>query len=93
MDVIRNVLARYEHTREEEMSLEEYLEQCRRDPLVYATAAERMLAALNAAPGRAEALKRIGAVARYLAESGQATEDGVRALAAVVADLVQEVAK
>jgi hypothetical protein len=55
--------------------------------------AERMLAALNAAPGRAEALKRIGAVARYLAESGQATEDGVRALAAVVADLVQEVAK
>ena len=49
MDVIRNVLARYEHTREEDMSLEEYLEQCRRDPLVYATAAERMLAAVEAA--------------------------------------------
>ena len=49
MDVIRNVLARYVHTREEEMSLEEYLEQCRRDPLVYATAAERMLAAVEAA--------------------------------------------
>ena len=47
MDVIRNFLARYEQTREEEISLEDYLDHCRRDPLVYATAAERMLAAIG----------------------------------------------
>ncbi|HVZ45690.1 MAG TPA: PrkA family serine protein kinase [Ramlibacter sp.] len=47
MDVVRNFLARYEKTREEEMSLEEYLDLCKRDPLAYATAAERMLAAIG----------------------------------------------
>lgn len=47
MDVVRNFLARYEKTREEEMSLEEYLDLCRRDRLAYATAAERMLAAIG----------------------------------------------
>ena len=47
MDVVRNFLARYEQTREEEMSLEEYLDLCKRDPLAYATAAERMLAAIG----------------------------------------------
>ena len=47
MDVIRNFLARYEQTREEELSLEEYLELCKRDRMAYATAAERMLAAIG----------------------------------------------
>ncbi|MEO8188546.1 MAG: PrkA family serine protein kinase, partial [Burkholderiaceae bacterium] len=47
MDVVRNFLARYEQTREEEISLEEYLDTCKRDPLAYATAAERMLAAIG----------------------------------------------
>ncbi|MBC5766254.1 PrkA family serine protein kinase [Ramlibacter albus] len=47
MDVVRNFLARYEKTREEELTLEEYLELCKRDPLAYATAAERMLAAIG----------------------------------------------
>ena len=47
MDVVRNFLARYEQTREEEMALEEYLDLCKRDPLAYATAAERMLAAIG----------------------------------------------
>jgi serine protein kinase len=47
MDVVRNFLARYEKTREEEMSLEEYLDLCKRDSLAYATAAERMLAAIG----------------------------------------------
>ena len=47
MDVISNFAARYERTREEEYSLEEYLEICRRDPLAYATAAERMLKAIG----------------------------------------------
>jgi len=47
MDVISNFTARYERTREEEISLEEYLNTCKRDPMAYATAAERMLAAIG----------------------------------------------
>src|SRR5215218_1155694 len=47
MDVVRNFLARYEQTREEELSLEEYLDLCKRDKMAYATAAERMLAAIG----------------------------------------------
>ncbi|CAN5524559.1 PrkA family serine protein kinase [soil metagenome] len=47
MEVVRNFLTRYEQTREEEISLEEYLELCKKNPLVYATAAERMLAAIG----------------------------------------------
>jgi serine protein kinase len=47
MDVVRNFLTRYEQTREEELSLEGYLELCKNNPLVYATAAERILAAIG----------------------------------------------
>ena len=47
MDVVRNFLKRYETKREEELSIEEYLDLCKRDPLTYATAAERMLAAIG----------------------------------------------
>ncbi len=47
MDVVRNFLTRYEQTREEEISLEEYLDLCKSTPLVYATAAERMLSAIG----------------------------------------------
>ena len=42
MDVVQNFLSRYEKTREEELTLEEYLELCKRDKLAYATAAERV---------------------------------------------------
>ena len=38
---------RYSSTQEEEMSLEEYLDLCRRDPSAYASAAERMLTAIG----------------------------------------------
>jgi serine protein kinase len=38
---------RYESTREEEYSLEEYLEICKKDPTAYASAAERMLIAIG----------------------------------------------
>jgi serine protein kinase len=38
---------RYESTREEEYSLEEYLEICKSDPTAYASAAERMLIAIG----------------------------------------------
>jgi serine protein kinase len=47
MDVISSFAQRYERSREEELSLEEYLELCRREPLAYATAAERMLRAIG----------------------------------------------
>ncbi|KAF1020220.1 MAG: hypothetical protein GAK30_02644 [Paracidovorax wautersii] len=47
MDVIGNFAARYERTREEVLSLQEYLELCKRDPGAYATAAERMLQAVG----------------------------------------------
>ena len=47
MDVISHFAARYERTREEELSLEDYLAECKRNPLAYATAAERMLKAIG----------------------------------------------
>src|ERR1700742_2738681 len=47
MDVISNFAARYERTREEELSLEEYLQLCKRNKMAFATAAERMLAAIG----------------------------------------------
>jgi serine protein kinase len=47
MDIVRNFLSRYEQSREEELSIEEYLSACKQNPLVYATAAERMLAAIG----------------------------------------------
>ena len=47
MDVISNFAARFERTREEELSLEDYLAECKRNPLAYATAAERMLKAIG----------------------------------------------
>ncbi|MBV8660082.1 MAG: PrkA family serine protein kinase [Burkholderiales bacterium] len=47
MDIFANFSARYDRTREEEMSLREYLDLCKRDPGAYATAAERMLMAVG----------------------------------------------
>ena len=40
MDVIASFAARYERTREEELSLEDYLQECKRNRLAYASAAE-----------------------------------------------------
>ena len=45
--LIEGYKARYSAAQEDEMSLEEYLELCRKDPGAYATAAERMLAAIG----------------------------------------------
>ncbi|MBO9680086.1 MAG: PrkA family serine protein kinase [Acidovorax sp.] len=47
MDVISNSAARYARLREEEMSVDEYLALCRRDPMAYESAAQRMLAAIG----------------------------------------------
>ncbi len=47
MDVIGNFVARYARTREEEISIDDYLAECKGNPLAYATAAERMLTAIG----------------------------------------------
>ncbi|MBL8510599.1 MAG: PrkA family serine protein kinase, partial [Betaproteobacteria bacterium] len=47
MGVIDNFIAQYMQQRQEEMSLGEYLDLCRKDQLAYATSAERMLAAIG----------------------------------------------
>ncbi|MDR3371912.1 PrkA family serine protein kinase [Rhodoferax sp.] len=47
MDAIGNFVARYTRSREEELSIDEYLAECKRQPMAYATAAERMLAAIG----------------------------------------------
>ena len=43
MDVISSFAARFERSREEELSIEQYLDECKRNPVAYATAPERML--------------------------------------------------
>src|SRR5580698_6666639 len=42
-------LQSYENQRQQEMSLMEYLDLCQRDPMAYATAAERIVAAIGEA--------------------------------------------
>ena len=47
MTIFNHYINRYESTREEECSLQEYLELCKSDPSAYASAAERMLLAIG----------------------------------------------
>ncbi|MDO6442961.1 MULTISPECIES: PrkA family serine protein kinase [unclassified Marinobacter] len=47
MSILQQFRNRYESTQEEEYSLEEYLEICKKDPTAYATAAERLLIAIG----------------------------------------------
>jgi serine protein kinase len=47
MTLFNHYLDRYESSREEELSLQQYLDLCRDDPSVYASAAERMLLAIG----------------------------------------------
>ncbi|MFC0351429.1 PrkA family serine protein kinase [Undibacterium danionis] len=47
MNIFDNYAARYEKTREEEYSLQEFLDLCKKNPLAYASAPERMLAAIG----------------------------------------------
>ncbi|POZ60910.1 PrkA family serine protein kinase [Chromobacterium alticapitis] len=46
-DIFSHYAVRYDKTREEEYTIQEYLELCKHDPGGYATAAERMLAAIG----------------------------------------------
>jgi len=47
MSIFARYQSRYEAAQEEEMSVQEYLELCRRDPTAYASVAERMLMAIG----------------------------------------------
>ncbi len=47
MSIFSHFQERYESTQEEEYTLQEYLELCKKDPSVYATASERMLLAIG----------------------------------------------
>ena len=47
MKIIEAYRHHYQRTREEDLSIEDYLDLCRRDPMSYATPAERMLAAIG----------------------------------------------
>ena len=47
MGILESFREQYLQARDEEMSLEDYLALCKRDPLVYASPAERMLAAIG----------------------------------------------
>ncbi len=47
MSIFAHYQSRFEATQEEEMSLQDYLELCRRDPRAYASVAERMLLAIG----------------------------------------------
>ena len=47
MSIFDRYQSRYEEAQEEEYTLQEYLELCKTDPLAYASAAERMLAAIG----------------------------------------------
>ena len=47
MDIFSQYQSRYDQGKEEEYTLEEYLEICRKDPLAYANAAERLLTAIG----------------------------------------------
>ncbi len=47
MSIFSHYRERYETTQQEELSIQEYLEACKADPSVYASAAERMLMAIG----------------------------------------------
>jgi serine protein kinase len=47
MGVFDHYQSRYEKSRQEEFTLQEYLEICRKDPMAYASASERMLSAVG----------------------------------------------
>ncbi|MDH5300347.1 MAG: PrkA family serine protein kinase [Gammaproteobacteria bacterium] len=47
MSIFKHYMTRYEKSQEEEFTLQEYLDLCKKDPMVYASSAERMLAAIG----------------------------------------------
>ena len=47
IDLLERYKTRYSESQDEEMSIEDYLNLCKRDQSAYASAAERMLAAIG----------------------------------------------
>lgn len=47
MSIFSHYTSRYEHQKEEEISIQEFLDLCKKDPMTYATPAERMLKAIG----------------------------------------------
>jgi len=47
MSIFDHYVSRFEESKEEEYSLQEYLDICKKDPMAYASPAERMLAAIG----------------------------------------------
>ncbi len=47
MSIFDHYTSRFEETKEEELSIQEYLDLCKKDPLAYASPAERMLASIG----------------------------------------------
>ncbi len=47
MSIFDHYTSKFEESQEEELSLQEYLDLCKKDPLTYASPAERMLAAIG----------------------------------------------
>lgn len=47
MTIFKRYLSRYEESREENLSLQEYLELCKKDPVAYASGPERLLKAIG----------------------------------------------
>jgi|GEM_PF-3327263 len=47
MTIFNHYRERYDATQEEELSIQQYLELCKKDATVYASAAERILAAIG----------------------------------------------
>ncbi len=47
MSIFDHYTSKFEQSREEELSLQEYLDLCKKDPLAYASPAERILAAIG----------------------------------------------
>ena len=47
MSIFKTYQARYEESKDEELTIHEYLDLCKKDPSTYASAAERMLLAIG----------------------------------------------
>ena len=57
MSIFSHFQQRFESTRQEELSLQEYLELCKKDRSAYVSAAERLLLAIEI--GRASCRERV----------------------------------
>ena len=74
-NIFKHYRSRYERTQEEEYSIQEYLDLCKKDKMAYATAPERMLVAI----GEPELLDAAAARASLSAAWPETTSGGTAA--------------